>query len=245
MSANPSLRDEVATKLRNEILSGQYRAGERLPSERDLAERFGVNRGCVREALKTLEQLGLADIRKGGARVLPLREASLDVLGPLLELQELPDPELVDQLFEVLEPLIGVAVRRTVERASESDLERARELVEEIAEARAQDDYQMAVHQLIKLFVEASGNLVLRLAGKGLRTTQFMGRLHSTGVDAGPPHDLFAGVARRLGQALAKRDPQAATETMQRLMRLSREHALKRLEERRASANGASARSMQ
>ncbi|MEE9281079.1 MAG: GntR family transcriptional regulator, partial [Myxococcota bacterium] len=42
MSANTSLPDVVATQLRNEILRGQYRAGERLPSERDLAERFGV-----------------------------------------------------------------------------------------------------------------------------------------------------------------------------------------------------------
>ncbi len=244
MSANTSLPDVVATQLRNEILRGQYRAGERLPSERDLAERFGVNRGCVREALKTLEQLGLADIRKGGARVMPLREASLDVLGPLLELQELPDPELVDQLLEVIEALIGVAVRRTVERGSESDLARARELLEEIAEARHQDAYQMAAHELIELFVEASGNLVLRLVGTGLRT-QFMGRLHSAGVDSRPPHDLFAGVARRLDQALEERDPQAAAETMQRLMRLRREHALKGLEERRASANSSNARSMQ
>ena len=69
----------IAAVLRDDILRGQDRCGERLPSERDLAERFGVHRSTVREAFKRLEQLGVARIAPGGARVAPLEEASLDV----------------------------------------------------------------------------------------------------------------------------------------------------------------------
>jgi DNA-binding FadR family transcriptional regulator len=83
----PPHGERLATELRDEILRGRFRAGERLPSERDLAERFGVHRGAVREALKKLEQLGVAEIRPGGARVLPLTEASLDVVAPHTALQ--------------------------------------------------------------------------------------------------------------------------------------------------------------
>ena len=54
----------IAAELRDDILRGHYRSGERLPSERDLAERFGVHRSTVRSAVKRLEQLGIAAERR-------------------------------------------------------------------------------------------------------------------------------------------------------------------------------------
>ena len=237
MSQPHSLRDEVATQLRNEILRGQYRAGERLPSERDLAERFGVNRGCVREALKTLEQLGLADIRQGGARVMPLHDASLDIVGPLLELDELPDPELVKQLLEVAEPLMATAMRGAIQNGSEQHRKRVLHLLEEIGATPNEVDYQQAVLELGELLVEASGNLVLRLIFRGLRL-QFMGRLEAAGLHEPPPRDLFQPAANELFQAVDRRDPDAAAETMLSFMRVRRERILKGLEEERARTNG-------
>ena len=76
-----SKHDEIAGSLIDDILSGRYRPTERLPSERDLASRFDANRGAVREAMKKLEQMGLADVQPGGARVRQTEEASLDVIG--------------------------------------------------------------------------------------------------------------------------------------------------------------------
>ena len=67
----------VAAALRDDILRGQYRCGERLPSERDLAQRFGVHRSTVREAFKRLAQLGVARIAPGGARVAPIDKLSV------------------------------------------------------------------------------------------------------------------------------------------------------------------------
>jgi len=90
----------IAANLRDDILRGQYRCGERLPSERDLAERFGVHRSTVREAFKRLEQLGVATIQPGGARVAPLEDASLDIVEHLLALDDPPDPEILDQALE-------------------------------------------------------------------------------------------------------------------------------------------------
>ena len=51
--------DQVANALIDDVLNGQYRVGERLPSERDLVARFDANRGAVREAMAKLVQLGL------------------------------------------------------------------------------------------------------------------------------------------------------------------------------------------
>ena len=62
----PSKHDQIAEELILDVLTGSYRPGERLPSERDLAARFEANRGAVREAMKKLEQIGLAEISPGG-----------------------------------------------------------------------------------------------------------------------------------------------------------------------------------
>ena len=78
-----SKHEEIAAGLIQDILTGRYRVGERLPSERDLASRFDANRGSVREAMKKLEQIGLADVQPGGARVKNKEEASLEVIGQI------------------------------------------------------------------------------------------------------------------------------------------------------------------
>jgi GntR family transcriptional regulator, transcriptional repressor for pyruvate dehydrogenase complex len=57
--------DDVFLQIRDAILSGQIAEGQRLPNERDLAERFGVGRPTVREALRSLETLGMVSIRPG------------------------------------------------------------------------------------------------------------------------------------------------------------------------------------
>jgi len=61
-----SLSDQVFRQLRDGILDRTYTPGERLPSERELCERLGVNRSSVREAIKRLEQAGLIEVRHGG-----------------------------------------------------------------------------------------------------------------------------------------------------------------------------------
>ena len=66
-----SLPDELADKIRRLIISEGVAEGARLPSERDLAERFGASRPTVSQALRTLSLMGLVEIRRGsGAYVL-------------------------------------------------------------------------------------------------------------------------------------------------------------------------------
>lgn len=57
--------DDVFVQLRDAVVSGAVAEGERLPNERDLAERFEVGRPTVREALRSLETLGIVEIRPG------------------------------------------------------------------------------------------------------------------------------------------------------------------------------------
>src|SRR4051812_50174104 len=67
--------DQVFRSLAEEILSGRYAPGEKLPTQRTLAAELGVNMASVREAVKRLEQLRLLEVRHGDAmRVRDWRE---------------------------------------------------------------------------------------------------------------------------------------------------------------------------
>jgi DNA-binding FadR family transcriptional regulator len=217
----PARGERVAAELRDEILRGRFRAGERLPSERDLALRFGVHRGAIREALKKLEQLGVAEVRPGGARVLPLEQASLDVVVHLLSLDDTPDPEVVDQVLEVLSGLFAMAAHHGAERADADQRARAAVILTRLEDADLDPEERYAsLQELGDLFVEASGNLVLHLVRRGLQTEEILERLHRLREltrDAAPPPPFDRPLLRRIRDAVAKRDGADAALAVQNL----------------------------
>jgi GntR family transcriptional regulator, transcriptional repressor for pyruvate dehydrogenase complex len=220
----PSRNEEIAGILRDEILRGQYRAGERLPSERELAVRFQTSRGTVREALKTLEQLGLAAIQPGGARAVSIEHCTLDVLGPLLDLNEVPDAVLVDQVLEIFGELLCVATRAAVRDASAAQIAEADRVVKRIIETAGGSGQHEALRALAALFVDVSGHLVLRLIVNGL-STQFMARMHARGSPPALEASRLRGAAEDLRQALAARDADGAERAIRMISRLIRDGA--------------------
>jgi len=229
----PSLSDRIAAELRDEILRGRYRAGDRLPSERELAEHFEAHRGAVREALKKVEQLGLAEIRRGGARAVPIEEASLDVVQHLLALEQPPDPELFDQIFEVFGGLFSISARLAAERASDEERARAGAIIDRLL----LDDLPLnGEHELIRelsdLFVRASGNMILALVRKGLHT-EFLQRIDNHEALLRPPDDERAPLLRRVAAAIAERDGPAAANAVYDLTQAVRRHAVEMLQAER------------
>ena len=59
--------DEIAQQIKEMIVQGQLKMGDKLPSTKELSERFGVGRSTMREALSALKAMGLIEIRQGGA----------------------------------------------------------------------------------------------------------------------------------------------------------------------------------
>src|SRR5713226_9898171 len=59
------LSDEIVRQIKEAMFTGKLRAGDKLPTERELAERFETSRASVREALRSLEHEGLIRIKKG------------------------------------------------------------------------------------------------------------------------------------------------------------------------------------
>ncbi|WP_165250353.1 FadR/GntR family transcriptional regulator [Paludisphaera soli] len=92
------LRDVVAGRLKSYIVDANLKPGDRLPTENDLAKRFGVSRLSLREATKSLEFLGIVEARPG--RGLSVGQVDMDrvteYLGFHPALQDVPPTVLID-----------------------------------------------------------------------------------------------------------------------------------------------------
>jgi GntR family transcriptional repressor for pyruvate dehydrogenase complex len=154
--------DEIAAQLRQAVFDGRLRPGEALGSEGDLAVRFGVSRLSVREALRSLEALGLIEVRlgpRGGPYVAhgdPHRFA--EALAIQLRLVGV-------QLSEVLDALAGLeqmAGRLAAENATPEDLAGLTALVEtSVANGVGQARAARAGRQFHEALAEASHNPVV------------------------------------------------------------------------------------
>lgn len=105
----------IASRLRAAILDGAYDDGDRLPAERELADRFGASRSTVREALRRLEDLGLVT-RRIGSGTFVSHDAGLGA----------PDIAAVTSPLELIEVRLAIEphlVRLAVLHATARDLE--------------------------------------------------------------------------------------------------------------------------
>jgi GntR family transcriptional regulator, transcriptional repressor for pyruvate dehydrogenase complex len=112
--------EEVADRIRVLMLDGTFPPGQPLPSERHLAERFGVSRGSIRDALRTLETIGLLETRHGQG-TFP-HELSVDrLVAPLASVMAYRS-DLQDELLDVRRMFEPAVARVAALRATEEDL---------------------------------------------------------------------------------------------------------------------------
>ncbi|MCK6547795.1 GntR family transcriptional regulator [Myxococcota bacterium] len=111
--------EQIADEVRERILKGLLRPGEKLPGERELAGQFGVNRSTVREALKSLSELGLVVVRHGGGAVVQdyAARAGLQILPYLFPRDGSGSLELMASLLESRRIFTVETTRLGVERA--------------------------------------------------------------------------------------------------------------------------------
>lgn len=212
--------------MRQQILEGELAPGDRIPSERLLAEEFGVNRHAVREGLKRLQQAGLIRITHGGAtRVLDWRDSGgLEVLLDLASDPVDPPADLVRAVLE-MRASIGIdAARLCAERAGETERERVEELGRRAAGLVGSGEEQ-ALDEAFASFwlaiVAGSGNIAYRLALNSLLAAMLgFGEV----ADQIRPDDREA--IGRLGLAIAEGDPDTASEVAAGMLRADIERAL-------------------
>lgn len=154
------LATEIARRLVEFILSGQVEPGARMPSERALAEAFGVGRSAMREALKALSLIGLVEVRQGDGTY--LRKADSALLPELIEwgllLGEQRTLDLVEARQEIEVVIAGMAARRR----TEEDLSDLRAILGQMERAPSIPDFIDADVQFHLRLADACGNSALR-----------------------------------------------------------------------------------
>lgn len=155
-----SLTDDAIEQIKAMIVSGELRPGDRLPPEKDLADRLGLSRNSLREAVKALEVIRVVDVRRGdGTYVTSLDPALL--LEAISFGLDLHNDRSVLELFAVRRVLEAHAAGLAAQRA---DAEQIAALEAEIATVDAATSIDELVEhdvRLHRLVAAGSGNRYL------------------------------------------------------------------------------------
>jgi DNA-binding FadR family transcriptional regulator len=203
----PRASGEIVAQIERAIFGGQLSSGDRLQSERELAEEFGVSRITVRDALRILEARGLIRVKVGASGGAFVSEANVDRVAESLSTMIRLKRMSLSELAEARKVVESATVQLAAERATAKDLALLRETVERGKDAvRDRDSHLQVSMDFHVALARAAGNEVLYatvrayhelLVGslrdmrdpKSARVTQ---KLHEEILDAVRTHDAEA-----------------------------------------------------
>ena len=206
------LYQEIVDQIQQQILSGALNPGDQIPAERDLAERFGVSRTAVREAIKSLTEKGLIEVFVGrGTFVTSLSpDRVIESMTMLLR----NEPHNVASLQEARELLEIPTARLAAIRRNDAHVARLRAISAELEEensisARLVDgDTEFHVE-----VARATGNPVLVLLSQTIVALLRTERLYRDDFDITRLPMALAD-HRDIVEAIADSDPERAAQAM-------------------------------
>jgi len=204
----------VSRELQALIVGGQLSPGDQLPSETDLAERFGVNRSTVREGIRQLESEGL--LRREGRKRLLIAVPGQDSLSPRMERALVMNDVTFRELWQVamaLEPLVAtLAAQHATDDQISALNANAAAMEAGINAGRNIGELDTEFHSLM---AECSGNRALLLSREPVGQLLFRAYIGlGESVSQAPARNLAAH--RSIIAAVAARDADGAASWMRR-----------------------------
>lgn len=210
--------DEIAAQIRSEVAAGKLPVGTRLPSERTLAEQFGVSRNTLREALRSLEHAGLIQLQKGAVGGAIVQDRSSEAIGSgLLDMYHLGGirPRDLTQARILYETII---IRLACANARRADIDALNANIEMAEGARRSGDFnaRIALHlEFHRMLARIAGNPIMVAVMNGV--LDIMARFLHT---IGPYDNTFVTPSRRrFMKYFAARDIDAAVAEMEALLK--------------------------
>jgi DNA-binding FadR family transcriptional regulator len=208
-----SRTDEVINRIKQMILDGEFRPGDRLPVEKDLCEALGVSRGSLREGISALSILGVVNTRQGDGTYITDLDV-IQLLAPMGFVVDLEGRGDVRHVHTVRRLLECEAARLAAARITDEALAEAQTLLVEATRiaGRSAEDHERIIEIDInfhRIIAAHSGNPVLiglieAFAGRTVRARLWRS-LHEEGADR-RTHDEHLAIWK----ALAARDPERA-----------------------------------
>ncbi|WP_405582132.1 FadR/GntR family transcriptional regulator [Streptomyces sp. NBC_01092] len=151
--AKQRLYEQVLDRLRTYVAEGGLGAGDRLPTERDLAQRLGVSRASVKQAIVVLEVQGLVEVRHGGGMYLVRDSLDLEPVERMVERRRrLPD------VLEAREALETKLAELAAERRTDEDLAAMRSALAHMAKEIGDDGHGVEGDRLFHAAVTAAAH---------------------------------------------------------------------------------------
>lgn len=205
-----NLSDQIVRQIKAMIESELIKPGERLPSERDLAKLLNVSRLPLREALKSLQQINVLEVRQNGYFVLGLENSRLlDLFNDVAN-----NNKLLAELKEARNVLeIGVVELACIHRTDE-DIQKMQDSLrkmETMIKTGSKDvmDYSMKFHSDL---AEASGNRFFIAIMACMSNVLYEGRKKS--LEISNRYVLAVEEHRKILQAIVERDQETAKSLM-------------------------------
>jgi DNA-binding FadR family transcriptional regulator len=203
-AARNRVSDQVLAQLVSMIVSGECAPGQKLPPERALAERLGVNRTTLREALRRLESMGLIAVRQGGGITVqnPAECATLEYAAFLVP-QELADADMILSLEQARRVFALQAVRLAAERITDEGAVSLHKIIDDFPGAPDQDllsgqwDFR-----LLSEIARLSGNMAFVCYLNTIRDTFGTMRLVYSGI-SGERLKALAALCAKMARAIA------------------------------------------
>jgi GntR family transcriptional regulator, hexuronate regulon transcriptional repressor len=202
------LYQQIARRIAASIEDGRYAPGDRLPSERELADDFGVSRPTIRDAMIALEFQGLVEARQGsGVYVKAAPQIAEDAAERDVSALELAEAR---RLFE------GEACALAAAIITDEQVARLESLIAEMARESVTDIFEKHELEFHLTVARATGNAAITATVEDLWTL----RQQSSGCAAAlrrartNSRGDFVGEHRRIAGALRARDPKAARQAM-------------------------------
>jgi GntR family transcriptional regulator, transcriptional repressor for pyruvate dehydrogenase complex len=207
--------DKVAEQLRGLISDGRVKVGDRLPSERELAEQMGVSRISIREALQQLEMQGMLEIIHGGGSI--VRNITGQEIRKTLELFLERDPKRVLELAELRAFMEAWAAREAARHRTEAELGAIRGYLEEMERdfERGQIRYDVDFKYHTEIAGATHNTIYLHLIDNIYNLINYSIKIHHEEVFTGrDDQETILNHHRNIFNAIRDRSPDAAEVAM-------------------------------
>lgn len=204
--------EEIVTQLKESILTGRFKTGDKLPTERELVEEFQVSRVAIREALRTLENSGFIVTRQGASGGAYVTDLSFEFLANAFVDLFLADKISIPELHRVrliMEPEIAKLAALAITPEYAHQLKKALEAEETPAASLSEDiKIKTLVHYIL---AEMCGNRFFEaIVRSSMKLTHTL--IQMANPDPSTMHP--AGMHRPIVEAVLAGDPEASSIAM-------------------------------
>lgn len=203
-----AVTDAAIDRIKQMILSGELAPGGRLPKEADLAERLGLSRNSLREAVRALALINVLDVRQGDGTYVTSLEPGL-LLDAMSFVVDFHRDDTVLQFFQVRRILEPEATAMAATRMTEAEIAELREILVRLPEDPSVEQLAANDLEFHRRIAAGSGNAVLcslieSLSGPTTRARIWRGLARENALDR--THEQHAAIC----DAIAARQPEVA-----------------------------------